>query len=282
MVAWKEAKAEAADDRRSFRAVRHWGAVLTGDPSSATYWADGALPKPQRWGGEGRKEWVSCPGQPELRTRRGREATPQCAAWWPTGTTVTYLIGVGDEYKFIVEAARSGPVHGYDPTVRLRVRHEQRMRRLGPNVTFHYAGLGGGRRADSNNSFGAIDGSKLATLAELAAANPPGERVANVAVIDCEGCEWEALAQIHGEAVGLSLLGGVKLLYLDMHLSPSMLPPTPRQFAGAFDLLFNRLGFRLRWLRSVDGYPADQKVADYLGFAGVPAGFCCYEMVLQR
>ena len=47
------------------------------------------------------------------------------------------MIGVGDEYKFIVEAARSGPVHGYDPTVRLRVRHEQRMRRLGPNVPQH-------------------------------------------------------------------------------------------------------------------------------------------------
>ena len=78
------------------------------------------------------------------------------------------------------------------------------------------------------------------------------------------------------------LLGGVKLLFLDAHLSPTMLPPTPRQFVVALELLFHRLGFRLRWLRSVDGFPADQKVADFLGVAGLPAGFCCYEMVLVR
>lgn len=294
-IAWSEARAEAAENNQVYKAVRNYGSVLTGEPSSAIYWADGILPKPQRWRNEGRMEWVSCPGQPELRTRGNREATPACAAWWPAGRTVTYVIGVGDEYRFVIEAARSGPVHGYDPTVRLRERHKTQMEKLGPNVTFHYMGLGSARTVndvndDSNairteqraDSFGAIDGSKLATFAELAASNPSGERAADVAVIDCEGCEWEALAQVRGDAEGLALLGGVKLLYLDIHLSPTMLPPTPKQFASTFDLLFNRLGFRLRWLRSVDGYPVDQKVADFLGFAGVPAGFCCYEMVLQR
>ena len=61
-----------------------------------------------------------------------------------------------------------------------------------------------------------------------------------------------------------------------------MVPPTLHEFVLAFQLLFDRLKFKLRWLRSVNGYPADQKVVDFLGVAGLPAGFCCYEMALVR
>ena len=46
--------------------------------------------------------------------------------------------------------------------------------------------------------------------------------------------------------------------------------------------LFGKLGFKLRWLRSIDGYPSDQMVSDFLGVAGLHAGLCCYEMALVR
>ena len=99
---------------------------------------------------------------------------------------------------------------------------------------------------------------------------------------DIEGGEWAALEQMGRDPEAMRMLRGVKLLYLDVHLSPTLTPPTLRQFVAAFELLFHRLRFKLRWLRTVNGYPSDQKVVDFLGATGVPAGLCCYEMALVR
>ena len=150
------------------------------------------------------------------------------------------------------------------------------------NVTFHFAGLGAERTLNTTNSYGTIDGSTLFPMAALAQQTPPAERRPTVLSIDCEGCEWAALEQMSHDTRALKLLSGVQLLLIDVHLSPSMVPPTMGQFVRAFELLFHRLKFKLRWLRSVNGYPTDQRVVEFLGVAGLDAGFCCYEMVLVR
>ena len=69
---------------------------------------------------------------------------------------------------------------------------------------------------------------------------------------------------------------------LELHVSPSMIPPTPTQFTALFDFLIVREGFRLWALRTNDGYPFDQKVADSLGVGGLNAGLCCYELAFVR
>jgi hypothetical protein len=130
---------------------------------------------------------------------------------------------------------------------------------------------------NTSNSYGEVHGASLSTLDELAAANPAGERQPHVLSIDCEGCEWAALEQMSHDPKALKLLSGVQLLLIDGHLSPSMLPPTIGQFVRAFELLFHKLKLKLRWLRSVNGYPTDQRVVDFLGVAGLSAGFCCCE-----
>ena len=93
--------------------------------------------------------------------------------------------------------------------------------------------------------------------------------------------EWDALEEMSRSPEAIRLLLGVKVLHMDFHFHLRN-PATVRQFVHAFDFLFDTLGFRLRWLRNGDGYPADQKVVDFLGTAGLPAGFCCYESVLVR
>ena len=61
-----------------------------------------------------------------------------------------------------------------------------------------------------------------------------------------------------------------------------MLTPSPRQFVGAFEMLFSKLRFKLHFLRPLYGYPGEQTVVDFLAAAGVPEGYCCYEMVLVK
>ena len=293
--AWKEATAESAVDQFLFDRTRLWVKLLTANVESAPYWANGEIPREYRFPASGRIEWMACPGKPRLHTKLGT-SSDGCQSWWPRRrdeSCVAYYIGIGDEWGFARDAISHGcRVHAYDPTTRLRLRHayganaintEQRHDQCPTcNVSFHFAGLGGRRHASSLNSFGSINGSEIATLTELAAANPEADRSPEVLLIDIEGGEWAAFEQMGRDPEAMRMLRGVKLLYLDVHLSPTLTPPTLRQFVVAFELLFHRLRFKLRWLRTVNGYPSDQKVVDFLGATGVPAGLCCYEMALVR
>ncbi len=292
---------------RIVKAVSWWAAVLAGVRRKTTrhYWpADLAvLPNRTVYEPSRRMEMLACPGSPGMSTPL-HDAQPPCGTWWPPGghSCVVYVIGVGDlghgghgdAWGLSKHAAvkRGCRVHAYDPTTTIRARHEAgaakirsklRSKRAG-NVSFHFAGLGDGARATTNNSYGTVDGMSLYTLSELAARNPEGERHPTVLSIDCEGCEWAALSHIGdgGDPQALRLLQGVKLLLLDAHLSPTMRAPTPQQFVRVMELLFHRLRFKLRWLRSVNGYPLDQHIADFLAVGGLPVGFCCYEMALVR
>ena len=295
-AAWRDARWEATDSLNYYKDVHKWVALLRGENSSARYWADGVVPQALRYPRTAMHERISCPLQQGLHRsgkapKAGGGPQHQCNEWWPppaASACTAFIVGVGDDWKMSRAAARRGcHVHAYDPTTRLRKRHAREVRqfwREAPplNVSFHFSGLSGGERSGSLNSFGAVDGTVLASLSALADANPEGERAPSVMQIDCEGCEWAAMAQIGRDPRSLELLRGVRLLFFEAHLTPVRLPPTLRQFVGAFRILFEKLGFRLRWLRSIDGYPSDQSVADFLGVAGLHAGLCCYEMALVR
>ena len=43
-TAWKEAKAEAAEDGKMYGRVRHWTSVLLGSVESHKYWTNSTLP----------------------------------------------------------------------------------------------------------------------------------------------------------------------------------------------------------------------------------------------
>ena len=291
--AWKEAREESAADQFLFDSTRLWVKLLTADAESATYWASGKIPQPHTLPAANRVEWMACPGKARLHTKLGT-SSDTCHSWWPhrrDQPCVAYFIGIGDEWGFARDAVSHGcRVHAYDPTTELRLRHvrsadainterrhdQSQCPTCNVSVSFHFAGLGGRRRAGSSslNSFGSIDRGTIATLTELAAANPEADRSPKVLLIDIEGGEWAALEQIGRDPKATRMLRGVKLLYLDVHLSPTLTPPTLRQFVAAFELLFHRLRFRLRWLRTVDGYPSDRKVALTLSLSLNPSPKC--------
>jgi len=185
-----KAKSETALEKRLYQAIPHWTGVITGDsPHARRYWANGTLPtRVAAPGGAGRSERLACPSTPGARTPL-HASQPECEAWWPVDTScVAYVIGVGDLPKgrqdawgFPVHAAKRGCiVHAYDPTIALRQRQqaaaqrialkltERRKGRQHGNLTFHFAGLGAGRSRNTINSFGAIDGTVLYTMAETA------------------------------------------------------------------------------------------------------------------
>jgi len=151
--AWLESKAESAADQHLFSSASTWTRLLTAHPESGGFWADGQVGRqhmmPPTYQ---RTEWVSCPGNPGVHTRShlGMRVDPECEAWWPAAAIrqrqgcTSYMIGVGGEWDFARSAtARDCRVHAYDPTQRLRVKHEVAAAAL-PNVTFHFAGLSGG------------------------------------------------------------------------------------------------------------------------------------------
>jgi len=282
-VSWRQAKAEAADDRYLYAQVRRWTALLRGDNSSTSlsYWA--SPPFVVRAPRDSHPlELLAC--QTDTRPRRHitkhQETQASCDAWWPTPCTA-YIIGVGDEWSFPVKAAAKGcTIHAYDPTPSLRMSHEKFAQRR--NFTFHYLGLRGASTEKTFNSYGVVDGGMaLATLDGLAAANPPGEQQPHILSVDIEGMEWAAIEEWSRNPQAQHILANVKYLYLDMHFHLRN-PVTVRQFVHGFEFLFGKMDFKLRWLRVGDGYPADQKVVDFLGAAGLPGGFCCYESLLVR
>lgn len=280
-IAWREAKAEAKHDRYLNRRVHDLVHILRGDEGTGQYWADGILPAKHPVPPNHDFEMLACEGQPDLRTTK-KQTQPACDAWWPKSERgcVVYVIGVGDEWSFPRRAkANNCSVYAFDPTTDLRRRQEEAARRQG--FKYYFLGLSGdAKRSSSANSYGAVEGGgALATLDELARSvvgRPP-----SILSIDCEGCEWAALNEMASNPRAIEVLRGVRVLYLDMHFHLRS-PPNVPQFVRALDFLFERMKFKLRWLRNGDGYPGDQKIVDFLGVAGLQAGFCCYEAALVR
>ena len=106
--------------------ARHWIGLLEGAPWAANYWLNSTLPRARRV--SGRVSRTNCPAlvrEPSL-----WESATYCDSHWPQPQPgrpcVVDSIGIGNDWGFAEDANRRGcSVHGYDPTVRLRRKHER-------------------------------------------------------------------------------------------------------------------------------------------------------------
>ena len=282
-ASWRAAADDTLLRQHLYRRVQFWIGLLLASPGSvySRYWRNGTVP--QLTGRGARRSRVDCPGS--LRAAADQDSASYCDALWPVKAAelcAAYVIGIGGEWTFTRYSLSKGcEVHAYDPTVQLRGSHRRSASRM-RKTHFHFAGLGGMTNiASSSNSYGTIEDARLMTLDQMVASRP-GAAPMRVLTIDCEGCEWAAIEHLAQNATAAAALRPVKLLMLELHVSPSMIPPTPTQFTALFDFLIVREGFRLWALRTNDGYPFDQKVADFLGVGGLNAGLCCYELAFVR
>ena len=235
------------------------------------------------------------------------ESATWCSAFWeqqPRRQTQAdnapcslLSVGIGGSWGFEenLTAQHGCSVDAYDPTVRLRWRHEARAKRH-PNWRFHFAGLGVRTRRRRHRArlavYGALDTNRSLSLGEMVRRqrDEVGTPTApNVLKLDCEGCEWAALADAPAR-----LLERTHLLFLELHVSPTMVNAsatasvqddegrtlTPTVFVRLFEQLLVRGGWRLWFLRDNRGFKADQRVLDFLRDAGAEPEQCCYELAL--
>ena len=97
--------------------------------------------------------------------------------------------------------------------------------------------------------------------------------------IDCEGCEWEVFSHMYRTDPGA--LASVRMLLLEVHLSPTLVAPTPMQFVTLFEFLHDQR-FRLWFVRNIIGWRQDWGVVAYAAAAGARRAQCCYELAFVR
>ena len=170
-------------------------------------------------------------------------------------------------------------MHSFDPTTSFRAEHENHSV---AGVHFHFAGLQTSRECGNVTSFGGNYGplgGALGTLSSWLGRLNASDRSIGVLKIDCEGCELPAFLQIARQEP--HLLSRVSMLLIEVHLSRS-LRATAIGVQNFFELVFERHGFRLMYLRANNGKPKDREVASSLAHLGAPKHVCCYEMALVR
>ena len=157
-----------------------------------------------------------CPSEPSL-----AGGWPFCRELLPDDRPcLAYLFGVGDSWALDDSIANLGcDVHSFDPTVQLLQRHQSHTH---PGVTFHPWGLSDASGAmltegarERSSIYGALDPTGLFTLSEIKMKLGHDARTIHILKIDCEGCEWAALAQMASEVP--SPLESVGQLFVELH-----------------------------------------------------------------
>ena len=104
----------------------------------------------------------------------------------------------------------------------------------------------------------------------------------DVLKIDCEGCEWGALAKLAKDAPWL--LSRVRILHLELHLTPALgLTNATQQLGALLSFLIELHGFRIFRRKFNAGWAADKKqMHPELVANGLLALPCCVELSLVR
>jgi hypothetical protein len=292
-AAWAAAKVATKSSQALFSRAHFWIGLLSGIDSKeyANYWANGTVPTLK--GRLPRLSRTFCPNA-RMKNTNAFESNTYCEAHLPSlpdnESCAVFAIGIGNGWSYARYAAAKGcQVHAFDPTLELRGDHH-RVAKTIHDVRFHFAGLRGTQQPPkgegwatskrSYNSCGAIDDAQLMTLDAMKAATLSAGTKLSVLAMDCEGCEWAAFEEITNTSA--KALEHVQLVTMEAHVTPTMIPPSLQQFVGLFDLMLNKLGFKLWWQRTNDGYPFDQQVVEFLGVGGLKAGICCYELAFVR
>lgn len=255
--------------------------LLRGANSSAPFWYGGIVPPAH--GHAPRKARGVCPHGQLIDSRPKEDnSAPRCAAFWPSASCIVYSIGIGGHWGFEDAVAKSSArckVHAYDPTSELRRTHEAHHV---PHVKFHFAGLGGSLSTlhSTASTYGNVNRLSLLTLQRMVDIN--GGSPPTVLKIDCEGCEWHALAQMATETP--DVLAHTTLLFLEVHVATALVPPSVSEdvMRIAWEYLIVKLGFRLWYARDNPGYWHQRDVVPFLNASGLRRRQCCYELAFVR
>ena len=208
---------------------------------------------------------------------------------WPegdnatTGSCLIYGFGISREWFYDDAMAALGcEVHSFDPTTHQRKSHERHGDRIkqsprGPlkvPPVFHYGGLSGGdalgpgrqasferkirtraAKAERARAGQGFLGGPLKTLHAWREELQHTGRPIAALKIDCEGCEWEAFAQMARAAEhnnGRSALDGVAVLLIELHFGALGGVPSPPlvEVEGFFHFVLRKSGFRLWFLNA--------------------------------
>jgi len=147
-------------------------------------------------------------------------------------------IGLGGEFEFEDEMTKLGcEVHAFDPTVELQATHAKHARENG--WTFHPIGLAGSSAAVTNGStnvYGHLDADSMLPLdAIFRKAFPTAPREIDYLKVDCEGCEWAALA--HVKRTTPDLLARIKQISFEIHMTPAYGVPAAAELTSALDFI---------------------------------------------
>jgi hypothetical protein len=191
-------------------------------------------------------------------------------------TCLVYGIGISDNWDFEKAMAKKGcEVHAFDPTIDRPPSDESKNL---PNLHFHRWGLAGetkesGTHMVAGTKSGATETSQpMLTLDDIVKRLGHENRRLSVFKIDCEGCEWAAMA-----AVSDSLWDRIDQLSLELHYGIELMLDSKAQVrkAAAFADALREHGFADYRSDVRDGYAHHQRLMPMLYEAGMPKGFCC-------
>ena len=221
-----------------------------------------------------------CPSEPSL-----AGGWPFCRELLPDDRPcLAYLFGVGDSWALDDSIANLGcDVHSFDPTVQLLQRHQSHTH---PGVTFHPWGLSDASGAmltegarERSSIYGALDPTGLFTLSEIKMKLGHDARTIHILKIDCEGCEWAALAQMASEVP--SPLESVGQLFVELH--PALKTNAPSDIQAMQRGIMHVLeGFDVWWYHPNAGGRKARKFPPHVRKLGLDTALCCHELVLTR
>lgn len=242
----------------------------------------------------GRSAWRVCNDLGMLRSPRfdvGKETGV------PDEGCLAVSIGVGGSWELEDRLATTFGcmVHAFDPTHELHKAHAEHVHSR-PRMHFYFLGLGAPPASSSGAGpssggeqggaglYGGIAIDRLRPLDGILRIAREGRlrQAVDVLKIDCEGCEWDALADAAQRSP--MLLASVQHVLLEVHLTPRYGLRSAEQINRVFSHLVDHHGFRLfRKPRKNRGFPwARNQTLPALVRAGVDPVACCAELHFAR